>query len=183
MNNLFMFGVVVFLAGTFLSFTLEGRTGYATAQLTASLSETATTMTVNSTTGFSTSDFVIIEKEDIGYTGTTATTFTGLTRGFHNTKASGHQSDTRVYSEGSGFIDKAIGFDVAEAFSDGGLLGVLKGTVKTVAQLPDFLRLLARIVIWDYSYLEDSAVYVKYFLLYPLSAGLVFGFFRLALGR
>lgn len=49
--------------------------------LTAALAKGATTATVNSTTGFASSGTIYINKEAITYSGTTATTFTGLTRG------------------------------------------------------------------------------------------------------
>lgn len=49
--------------------------------LTAALAKGATTATVNSTTGFASSGTIWINREAITYSGTTATTFTGLTRG------------------------------------------------------------------------------------------------------
>lgn len=53
--------------------------------LTAELSAIATTVTVNSTSGFPSSGTIWIEREAISYTGTTATTFTGCTRAKYGT--------------------------------------------------------------------------------------------------
>ena len=52
--------------------------------LDGSLNSSATTITVDSTTGFSLST-LYIESEQITYTGTSSTTFTGCTRGANST--------------------------------------------------------------------------------------------------
>jgi len=49
-------------------------------QLNGALSKTATTVTVDSTTGFPTSGTILIGSEQMTYTGVTSTTFTGVTR-------------------------------------------------------------------------------------------------------
>jgi hypothetical protein len=64
----------------------SGHTTYLTVALTAS----ATTVTVNSTTGFASSGNIYIGQECIHYTGTGATTFTGCTRGYLLTQATAH---------------------------------------------------------------------------------------------
>jgi hypothetical protein len=67
------------------------------AYLTAALSSGATTVTVNSTTGFSGSGRITIDSEVIVYTGTTPTTFTGATRGVDGTASVAHASGNAVY--------------------------------------------------------------------------------------
>ena len=183
MNNLFMFCLFVWLAGNSLSFILEGQTGVGSTILTASLTETSSTIAVHSTQGFLDSDFVLIGTEDICYTGITATTFTGLTRGCNDTATGSHNSGVSVYSESTGFINKALGFNIQEVFSDGGVIGFAKGVYKSVGHALDFLRLISRMITWDYAYLEGNGIYIKMFLLYPISGGLVFGLVRMALGR
>jgi len=49
--------------------------------LDGAITAAAVTITVNSTTGFPSAGTITIDSEDITYTGTTATTFTGCTRG------------------------------------------------------------------------------------------------------
>lgn len=61
-----------------------------TTWLTAEISPTATTMSVRSTTGWPSSGYLWIDSECIAYTGTTATTFTGLTRGSLSSLAQTH---------------------------------------------------------------------------------------------
>lgn len=64
-------------------------------------STTATTaITVASTTGFPTSGTIQIDSEIIAYTGTTATTFTGITRAQGGTVGATHLINTRVYTTG-----------------------------------------------------------------------------------
>jgi hypothetical protein len=67
------------------------------AYLTAALTTSTTTVTVNSTTGFPSSGRITIDAEQINYTGTTATTFTGCTRAQGGTTAAAHTSGNAVY--------------------------------------------------------------------------------------
>jgi hypothetical protein len=67
------------------------------AYLTAALTTATTTVTVNSTTGFPASGRITIDAEQINYTGTTATTFTGCTRAQGGTVAAAHASGNAVY--------------------------------------------------------------------------------------
>ena len=55
-----------------------------------------TTITVDSTTDFSTAGTIIIGTEQITYTGKTSTTFTGCTRGANSTSAASHSDDATV---------------------------------------------------------------------------------------
>lgn len=60
------------------------------------ISDSATTITVDSTTDFASSGTIIIEDELITYTGTTSTTFIGCTRGAYETTAASHNDNTVV---------------------------------------------------------------------------------------
>jgi hypothetical protein len=65
-------------------------TGTATNQLNGAINNAVTTITVDSTAGFSTpTGTLLIDSETITYTGTTGTTFTGCTRGVSGTPGSG----------------------------------------------------------------------------------------------
>ena len=67
-----------------------------TTTLDGALTDSATTITVASTTGFDSSGTIFIGNEQITYTGTSSTTFTGATRGANDTTASAHDSATQV---------------------------------------------------------------------------------------
>ena len=67
-----------------------------TTNLDGALTDSATTVTVNSTTGFDSTGTIFIGNEQITYTGTSSTTFTGATRGANSTTAASHSDDTQV---------------------------------------------------------------------------------------
>lgn len=69
--------------------------------LNGSITDSATTITVDSTTGFDSTGNIVIEDETISYTGTTSTTFTGCTRGASDTTAASH-SDNVVVAQFTG---------------------------------------------------------------------------------
>ena len=64
--------------------------------LTGNISSGATTINVASTSGFSATGAIVIDYEIITYTGITATSFTGCTRGAYKTTASTHASGSYV---------------------------------------------------------------------------------------
>jgi hypothetical protein len=64
--------------------------------LNGAISNSDTTITVASTSGFSTTGAMIIDAELITYTGKTATTFTGCTRGAAGSSAASHTTGTAV---------------------------------------------------------------------------------------
>jgi hypothetical protein len=80
----------------------------ATTTLNGALNDSATTITVVSTTGFTATGAIGIEGEYITYSGKTATTFTGCTRGVGSTAVS-HADGTTVnqYSNATGWGQSA----------------------------------------------------------------------------
>jgi hypothetical protein len=184
--NLFIFFVFIFSTVTILSAVVDGHTGLETTSLTTAVAETDTTIYVKTTDPFPESGIMMIGDETICYSGTTSTTFTGLSRGEdcrRTSTAAAYPIGQQVMSEGPGVINTLVGFDITSAFSDGGIFGLAKGMWTSAKNLPNFLAAVARMVMWDYSFLNGSFVYVKYLVLYPLSAGMVLSFIRLALGR
>lgn len=84
--------------------------------LNGAITDTATTITVDSTAGFSSSGFVKINDEIISYTGITSTTLTGCTRGVEQTAAASHVDNTDC---GETYISPWIdtdGFNSIEVF-------------------------------------------------------------------
>ena len=76
--------------------------------LDGALTDSATTITVASTTDFSSSGTIYIGNEQITYTGTTSTTFTGATRGVNSTTASAHDSGTTVAQFDQGGVPEHV---------------------------------------------------------------------------
>ncbi len=83
---------------TLLDPDIDGSNVPVTTTLGASLSSSAATATVASTSGFPTSGNLTIDSEYLDYSGTTGTTFTGLTRGTSGTAAASHSSGAAVSS-------------------------------------------------------------------------------------
>ena len=166
---------------------MEGVTGVANSGLTSTISASATTIPVVSTSGFLPSGFVIISDEDVCYSSITATTFvvpsTGDGRGCHETVAAEHKSGALVYIEGMGFLNRLVAQREYDVDADDSLLGRLKGRFSFLAVGGSWAATAGQMVVWDYPYLNDGlGVYVKMFF-YVLSAGMVLMFFRLLLGR
>jgi len=97
--------------------------------LTVSATSTDTTLTVASTVGWATSGYAKIENEYIRYTGTTATTLTGVIRGSYGSTSATHVSgiavtyvdimevdvpfiDASQYTADSAFIDSQINTNI-----------------------------------------------------------------------
>ncbi len=173
MNKLVVFFIFTFTAMTMLSFMLEGNLGLASTDLTAPISSTATTIPVNSTDGFLASDFIFVNNEIICYSSKTATTFVvtgspGSGRGCRDTDASSHATNARAYNEATGLINQVAGFNIAQTASTAGPIDVVWKLPKSI------VGTFVKSVMWDFSFLTGSGVYIKYLFLYPLSAGFIF---------
>jgi len=66
--------------------------------LNGGINASVTTITVDSTTGFSTTGVILIDQELVTYTGTTSTTFTGCIRATQGTIAASHDDNSVVYN-------------------------------------------------------------------------------------
>lgn len=95
-----MSGALQILAGTdggrFLQMPSGGFHYDGSTALTAAINNTVTTIPVTSTLGFNPTGSILIDYEVISYTGITATSFTGCTRGAYGTSAASHTNGTGV---------------------------------------------------------------------------------------
>jgi len=190
-TNLFMFFVFATLCAAILDGVMGGTTGMSTTNLTANLSSTGTVATVQNAEFFEPAPAVAtIGDELMCYTGKTDTTLTGLKRGRRCaddavviSNVTEHLAGRRVYSEAPGMFNEIIGFDIAASFSEGGFSGAIRGIVSTIRLAPEFIFILARMIMWDFSFLTGPYVYVRYLVLGALSGGLVLGGIKLVLGR
>ncbi len=190
-TNLLMFFVFATLCAAILDGVLGGSVGIATTSLTSDLSETAVTANVNDASALpSANAVVVIDGEIICFRTRTNTALSGLLRGQRcgegakvASSVSTHSSGARVYNEGSSVLNELLNINIASNFSDGGFVGQVRGVVKTVFAAPKFVAILGRMMLWDFSFLTGPYVYVKYLILGALSAGLVLGGIKLALGR
>lgn len=176
---------VVFLTVIFqiLSFFMEGEQAIVTAQLTSAVTKTDLTINVNSTDGFLDSDFIVIGQEEIFYTSKTSTTFVVGTldnRGFNKTDIEEHRSGRRVFNDGTALINRFVGFNILQTFTND---GVIIGVFKTATHMPDIARSLAQMLIWDYAFLEGNLIWFKYTVLYAISAAVIMKMVTTVLNR
>jgi Tfp pilus assembly protein PilX len=101
-------------------------TGGQQTTLTADLTAGATTATVASTAGWPTSGYFIIDAEEITYSATTTTTFTGLSRGASGSTAAPHTTGKRV--------NRAKVISIAEGANAGLTAQVVPFTLEVIAQ-------------------------------------------------
>jgi hypothetical protein len=73
-------------------------TGAALTQLNGAISNSATTVVVDSTTGFPAAGVIAIDAELISYTSKTGTDFLGCTRGYSGTTAASHLNNALTYN-------------------------------------------------------------------------------------
>ena len=83
---------------------IEEEDAVQTTALNGSHTDSVTTITVDSTSGFDSSGTIYVNAEVITYTGTSSTTFTGATRAAGSTTAAAHSDDDTVAQFGSGGI-------------------------------------------------------------------------------
>lgn len=150
---------VIFFVCVVLDGIMEGGGGIATTRLTVDLTEAGTTITVASTEGFMTSDYVMIGDERIRYTSTTATTFAVPVtdgRGYDGTEARAHAAPALVYSPQTSVINGILGFNIAST-------GASVGTINLFTALPRFaFTTLPKLVTWDFAFFKVSP-WMQYF--------------------
>lgn len=181
MSNWIVFFVCCTVAFFILSMFMGGNPGIATAQLQVALSESSTTIQVDSTEGFLDQDFVVIDNEEICYTARTASTFTGLTRGCRDTEPEPHVAGKRVYNDTTGMVNRLVGFNIIQSLADDGLI---RGTIRIVSNVPTIAKAFWQMAIWDFPFFNaPGVIYFKYIVLLAVSSGLIFGLFQLVFRR
>jgi hypothetical protein len=109
---------------------LAGGGGYAVTALTAGVDDDDVTLEVTSTSGFLSADYIELGGEKTLYTGKTATTFTGCTRGYEGTTAEAHPVGTAVYTTSASVINSALGFNIAATVDTMGLWSIVSMPTK-----------------------------------------------------
>lgn len=103
---------------------LTALSAYATTKLTNTLTPTATSAFVADTSSFPTSGTLLIDNEQITYTGTTPLSFTGLTRGANSTTATTHNINAVTYNTFAATFKINDSSDISTKMSSQALTGV-----------------------------------------------------------
>ena len=118
------FLAALILFGMFMA-VLNGGGGIADTNLTSTISSSNVTLPVVSTNGFLNSDYIYIGDEEIMYTGTNATAFTGCERGFGVSSAVPHSAGAAVYTGEVSSINQALGFNIGQIVTSLGPLSII----------------------------------------------------------
>ncbi len=188
MNAMMIAGITfLFITGNLFSFMIEGSSGLAVTSLSAGITSSALFIPIENSNGFQSSDSrIFVGSEEVAYSSIQTTNDGNCTgdvnpclvvdsgsRGINGSGATKHNAGTRVYSESAGLLNTVVGFRMQEFASLNTVEKVLRAPIFFIGAIANFA---AKVVLWDYSFLEGNAVYIKYTLLYPLSVAFVFAF-------
>ena len=113
MSKLITFFLLALLLCSIFGAIMQGGGGIQVTSLTSDITAEDAALPVSKTTDYLGSDYVVIGNEKIFYTGKTADSFTGCTRGYDGTTASAHASGASVYTADASGINNALGFNIA----------------------------------------------------------------------
>jgi hypothetical protein len=166
MAKLIMFFAFSFVGASILTGILAGGGGLAVTQLNGALTDVAVVINVDSTDGYLANDYITIGDEIILYTGTTATSFTGCTRGVDGTTACAHDDEENVYTTYASVINSALGFNVASTAATYGAFSII------ALPFNFFTKTLPHLIAWNFEFLRGDLAWVAYFF-FAMSIGLV----------
>lgn len=176
------FFVLLALYGLAMTYFMAGAQPFQGTTLVTPVTPVSATFVVASTSGFQSSGRLQVGQEIVDYTGDTATTFTGLSRGQYGTASTAHAAGTAVLAHELGLLDNLLGYNIVENLSSGSALGVGAGLLMIPLGIGHSLYV---ILLWDYSFLDGTAGWIK-LPLWAVSVGLVyeiaFAVFRLVRG-
>ena len=126
MGKLTMFLFWMFLILSLSGNVVSGSVSTAAVNLTQAVGASDTTIYVTSTTGFPGSGIIQIENEQISYSSTSRSTFSGnfarpLTRGVNGTAASAHPITAIVRTQEGGIMNAAASYSIATMSDSSGL--------------------------------------------------------------
>jgi hypothetical protein len=183
MNKLWVFFVFVFTVGTFLCAILDGSGGLAVSKLKVAMTAADVDLTVDNAQDFLDASvtfpaYIVVGTEIIKYTGRTITgahvadQLTGLTRGVSDPQtgrvsiAATHAIGVKVVTIEVDALDTFMGYDITSSTAT-------FGAIQAIQFVGNLFKTLPKMIAWDYSFLTGQLIYLKFFILYPLSAGLV----------
>jgi hypothetical protein len=122
-----MFMMFMWLACCIAGGVMQGQLAFSSTRLSASLTDSGTTINVDSTAGFPNTGIIVIENEHIAYSNKTATSFTGtlvnpLIRGAENTEAAAHADDVMVSTVPGAMMNSSAAYNIAVLSDASGMM-------------------------------------------------------------
>jgi len=175
-SKMFAFFAFCFVTCTILSGIMEGQSALAVTKLSADITETSMTVPVTNTQDFLDADDVYIESEKVRYTSKTSTQLNCSQRGLEGTEVVAHVAGAKVKNDTANIMNNLLGYNVATASATYGDAAAVVGLAWNL------IKSIPKMIAWNYSYLEGSLSLIKYVVLWPISAGFVFGLGMLFIG-
>lgn len=151
--------IILYLGMALCVGVLAGGGGIAATDLTSAVDEDDVVLAVTSTDSFLSSDYVVLGNENVLYTGKTAASFTGCTRGYGGTIPAEHSIGTMVYTTSASVVNNALGFNIAATVDTMGLWSII--TVPFFF----FVKTLPQLLIMPYQLFRGELVIFALFLL------------------
>ena len=192
--------VMLFVGGTVFSAVVDGRSGIGTTETSAFVGVGYWAVPVHSLSGFVPEVYGELyvemeEPEELQVGGTEVMTYVaGVYANGHSywtcetpartempapclivrrTDPVEHAAGEYVYNESASALNEFVGFRIAERDT---VIGKLTFPFYMAGAIAKFV---GRALIWDWGFLDGNAVYFKWFLLWPLSAAVVFAIVKL----
>jgi len=167
MNKLIIAFAVLAFFFAMIEGMVSGDSSYATTKITVDIatSDSNFTMHVLNTEGFRDAGYLEIDNEVFDYNGKTEDTFLYCNHAAKGTTTASHSAGTLVYSEATGSVNAALGFQVVGTDSNVNIMSFgWNFFTKTVPQL----------ITFDYIFLEDGPLQYVRQLLLVISIGFIF---------
>ena len=166
MSKLITFFLMMLICCSMLGAVMKGGGGIEAVPLTSDITVDAVTLPVSSTTDYLSQDYVIIGSEKILYTGKTAVSFTGCTRGYDGTDAVPHLEGALAYTAEAGAINNALGFNIAAVQDSMGWWGTITIPFRF------FFTTIPRIIRMNMSFMSGNLAILGW-LWFAMAAGFV----------
>jgi hypothetical protein len=148
MQKSIAFWVAVFILGLVFTGSANSGGGIASTHISATVTIAETDhIHVDSTENFLTTDFIMLENEQIAYTGKTTTTFTGLTRAYGGTTAAIHVYNAltpytapTVYNQEANVINASLNANITAVAATSGWFSVVSVPFTFFKSLPNLFN-------------------------------------------
>ena len=147
MGKAVTFMVWMWIITTLAGGVMQGSTmTMSTTTLTAALTDADVVVNVTSTQGFPVPGFIVILDERIGYSATSATSFTGsvaqpIVRGANDTTAVAHNAGENVRTVESSMLNSSMGYRLAVLSDSSGLLAFVTIPFALISLMATFFTL------------------------------------------